>query len=552
MSLKTVKRISTQTIALGFFAATTLSFQNCSKVNFANSADSISNLAFNGKVLDAVNVTVKKNQSVTFTAGTLNGSHVGAMSFNKSSASLTFDSGNGKFQILDAAAGKFVYTPNESYVGPDIVAVYAIDPYGNNIPGQINISVGNNLNSIQPALAIRGMSCVTCHSQVSSNIITDYGFGNSWYFDNSSYDSFYLDRANSGSGLGGLATLAMLNNSKIIVPAAPVPAAALSGFNFTSVVTTLSQFVQARFAQGSNNSSTQVVEVAELKISIPTTTRIQQIFENPSANQVYIPDTQKSPSLSGLIYNSANNVFIITNLICDGDLYLNAPAVFADATVQSINGCRIYSTSNVFITSPVISAAYNGSLNYNTQILSTISIWLGTGRLIQNSQFCETLGGKATGWYASNYPKCVNNSGSTSADPNCDTLTERTHHLLIRNTFSRAYPDHDSLTSLLGNPVTGSATGLILNDRARIEAALGKPLYDASCGPTGRNVDANRLMLVAPYVNNRFSGDFSGSTIAESALMSLGTFIYKFDPVFAKVSILSMLDDGELISGQGF
>ena len=544
MNSKTVKHI----IAFGVFTVITVSFQNCSKVDFANSADNIGNLAFDGKYLDAVNITVKKNQSISFTAGTMNGSHVGTLSFGKTAGVLTLDSGNGKYQILDAAAGKMTYTPNESFVGPDNVAMYATDPYGNNIAGQINMSVGNNLNSIQPALAVRGMSCVTCHSQVSSNIITDYGFGNSWYFDNSTSDSFYLDRANSDSGL---ATLALLNASKLIVPAAPVPAAALSKFNFTTVVNSLADFVKARFSQGKINLSTQVVEVPELKISIPTATRIRQIFENPTANQVYIPDTQKSPALSGLNYISNENVFVISSLVCDGDLYLSAPAVFADATVQSVNGCRIYSTSNVFMTSPIISAAYNNSTNYNTQVLSAESIWLGTGRIIENSNFCETSNGSAVGWYASTYPVCVNSASSNSTNSNCDTLTMRTMQILTRNTYSRAYPDHASLTALLGNPVSQTANGTVLNDRAHIEAALGKPLYDASCGPTGRKVDANRLMLVAPYVNNRFSGDFSGSTIAESALMSLGTFTYKFDPVFTKVSILSMLDDGELISGQG-
>ena len=84
-----------------------------------------------------------------------------------------------------------------------------------------------------------------------------------------------------------------------------------------------------------------------------------------------------------------------------------------------------------------------------------------------------------------------------------------------------------------------------------MEASLGHALYDSSCSSGGRDQAISRLMLVAPYVNNRYTGDFSGSTIAEAALMSLGTFTFQFDPVFSQVSIFSLLNDDELLSGEG-
>ncbi len=544
--LKNLK-LSKITVIIGFILSVT-SFQNCSKIDFAPAADNIATLAYSNRVLDAVNLTTKKNQAISFNAGTVGGVHVGTLSLSKTTASLSLDSGHGHFEILDSN-GNMKYTPHESYVGSDVAPMYVIDPYGNNIAGQINITVGNNLNTIQPALAVRGMSCITCHSQVSSNIITDYGFGNSWYFDSSSNDSFYLDRANSNNGL---ATLSMLQDSKIIVPAAPVPQSSLGSFNFTSAVNSLADFIKARFSQGAINSSEQVIEVPELKISIPTASRIREIFGNPSAVQVYLPDTQSSPALSGLNYDAVNRVFVINHLVCDGDLYLGAPTVFSNATVESISGCRIYSTSNIFITSPIQSIAHNGSQNYNTQILSAQSIWMGAGRLINDEEFCEVdSGGGATGWYASTYPECASHADQNDTNSHCDTLTMRMYQMLLRNTYSRAYPDQTSLTGLLGNPVSSSANGVIMQDRAAIEASLGRPLYDAACGVSGRNRNVSRLMLVAPYVNNRYTGDYSGSTIAESALMSLGTFVYHFDPVFTKVSILSLLENGELISGQG-
>ncbi len=544
------QRLKTLLIFLVSSITLSISFQNCSKVDFTPASNNIATLAYSGKFLDAVNVSTKKNQSVTFVAGKLAGAYVGALSFAPSSVLLNLKSANGNFQILDPTAGTVTYTPNESYMGPDIAPMYAVDPYGNSISGQINVMVGNNLNTIQPALAVRGMSCVTCHSKVSSNIIVDYGFGNTWFFDASSNDSFYLDRA---GGDQGVATLSLLNNSKIIVPAAPVPASALSRFNFTTAVSSLSDFIKARFAQGNINSSAQVVEVPSLKINIPTKARILAAFNNPSSNQVYIPDNQASPALSGITYDSVNQVFKISNLVCDGDLYLGLPVVFADATVHSDVGCRIYSTGNIFITTPIVSVPYTtGGTTYNTQILSTQSIWLGTGRLIKNNAFCETSGGSPTGWYYSNNRACGDNPSANVDTTNCDTLTMRNYQMLIRNTFSRAYPDEASLTALMGNPVSHNPNGQVLIERGQVEASLGASLYDAACSAGGRATDVNRLMLVAPYVNNRFTGEFSGSTIAESALMALGDFTYVFDPVFAKVSILPMLANGELLSGDGF
>jgi len=516
-----------------------LCFQNCEKVAFNPSETDLSSLSIQGSTLSSVTVTTKKNQPVTFAAGTVQGSIQGTtLSFGAKPGVSTFTSLTGTYKILDATTFSILYTPNQAFVGSDTANVYATDVYGNSIPGQVTVIVGNSLNVIQPALVVRGISCITCHSNVSSTIVTDYGYGNSWYFDTVSSDSFYFDRLGLNNGLD---TLNLLNNSKIIVPTATVPAAIQSQFN----VTTLSQFVQARFLQGSTNLASQVSEVTSLKINLPTTARIQAIFSNPAANQAYLPDTQLSPALSGLTYDSTNKIFVIKNLICDGDLYLGATVFFNNATVQSLNGCRIYSTGNIFIDTPIVSAAYNGSTNYNTQLMSSQSIWMGAGR-INNGSFCEKASGQPTGWYAATADTGVDcTAAANQANPACDTLSFRLASMLARNTYATAYATPTALSAMLGT------TGTVAKARASVEANLGHVLFDAACTTGGRNTNISRLMLVAPYVNNRYSGDFSGSTIAEAALMSLGTFTYQFDPVFTKVSIFSLLDEGELVSGEG-
>ena len=496
--------------------------------------------------MDSVTAHTKKNQPVTFTAGTVNGQIVGLLSFSSTPGDTSHTTANGRFQILDPATFSIEYTPDQNFVGADSLTVYATDSYGDSVSAQVSVIVGNTLNTIQPALVVRGMSCITCHSSVSSNIVTDYGFGNSWYFDTVSPDSFYFDRDQAGNGLS---TLSLLQNSEIIVPTANVPAAIQSQFN----VTTLAEFVQARFAQGSTNLSSQVREIQSLTINVPTASRIQQLFGNPTANFVYLPDTSASPALSGLNFDNTNHVFMIKNLVCDGDLYLGATVMFNNATVQSVNGCRIYATGSIFIDTPIQSKAYNGSTNYNTQLLSAISIWMGTGKIIQNGAFCETSNGSPIGWYASSgSTEGVDCTSAANVDqPACDTLTQRAYQTLARNTYTRAYATPSDLKALLSTPLDPASPGTVLQARANVEASLGHSLVDAACEPGGRANSISRLMLVAPYVQNRYSGTFSGSTVAEAALMSLGTFTYQFDPVFTKVSIFSLLDSGELLSGQG-
>lgn len=409
-------------------------------------------------------------------------------------------------------------------------------------PSEENFS-SVTIRTIQPSLAARGISCVTCHSAISSNVVTDYGMGSPWYFDTASSDSFYFDRVGTPmTDPEGLATIRLLNNSKLIVPKGSVPQAIQSKFN----VTTLAQFIQTRFMQVSPvlNQSSQVVEVASLKINLPTASRIEQVFGNPSGTQAYKPTSSSSPALSGLTYDSANNLYVINNLVCDGDLFLGSTVFFNNAKIQSVSGCRIYTTGNVFMDVPVISAAYNGSTDYNTQVLSSQGIWLGVGRL-NNGSYCERdANNNPSGWYiAGAGVDCT--TAAHAGDRACDTGYFRQASMLSRNTWATAYSTTSAIQTYF------QQGGTVDQERARVEAHLGHPLYDAACTASKRATAISRLMLVAPYVNNRFNGDFSGSVVSEAPLMSLGSFIYQFDPIFAKVSVFTLLDEGELLSGQG-
>lgn len=539
---------------IGFLLASSsvfvlLAFQNCSQVGF-DAGSALAGAMNTGGTMTSVTASTKKGKPVTFSAGTINGSFLGNLSFAQNTGQLQLSTANGTFKVLDPTNFLIEYTPNDDFVGTDEITVYATSGPSVYIPGHVKVIVGNILNLLQPALAVRGMSCITCHSSVASNVITDYGYGSSWYFDTASSDSFYADRLNDPTTheANGLATLSLLNSSKIFVPAnAPSPAAIQSLYPGDN---TLAKFIAARFTEGGITPASAVSEVASLKINLPTAARIRAVFNNPAGVSSYIKDTQNSPDLSGLVYDSVHNAFQVSNLVCDGDLYLSAPVIFDSATVQSVNGCRIYSTASIFIQGPLISSGYQGSANYNTQLLSSESIWLGGGKMSSGGAFCDTdASNHAIGWYTSG--NGVDCSSSTYLnDARCDSLLNRAYQMQIRNTYSNNYSTAAAMSQVFNVQVFGaSGDGTVAVEKKQVEASLGHSLLDASCGSQKRNIAFSRLLLAAPYVNSRYYGDFSGAIISDAALMSLGTFKFSFDPIFKTVSTFSLLDQNELISG---
>ncbi|MGE0529102.1 MAG: hypothetical protein AB7G93_21350 [Bdellovibrionales bacterium] len=532
--------------AIGLAAIFTTSFQSCSGVGFNEKSKGFK---FDQNTLNAfmdpATATTKKNKPVTFPGGKINGSYQGTLSLAPTPGVSFLKSANGTFKIVDAVNFTIEYMPDESFVGTDETTAYATDAYGNAIPGTVKVVVGNTLNLLEPALAVRGLACIACHANISSNVIADYGFGDPWYFDTTSADSFYAERLGATEGL---ATIRLHASAKFFVPPGSVPDKIKADFSVNS----LYEFVKARFIQGGKSSSTQVQEIKALSINVPSESRIREVFHNPTGVQKYIPDTQNSPALSGLSYDSTNKVFKITNLTCDGDLFLGATVVFSNAKVKSVNGCRIYATGSIFVIGNLTSSPYegSGSTTYNTQLLSSRSIWMGVGKLYKDGRFCERdSGGSPVGWYYKDLgggSDCRN--AANAGKPRCDSFNMRASGILNRNTFSNGYPTANDLKGLFNQSAFQGSDGTIAKERRSVEAALGSSLYDASCEPQARAISFSRLLVAAPYINSRYNGDFSGAIVSDAALMSLGTFKFEFAPVFKSVSIFSLLDSNELIS----
>lgn len=388
-----------------------------------------------------------------------------------------------------------------------------------------SLSEESALRRITPALAVRGVGCMSCHSQVSSNLVTDLGYGgdgngNDYFFNspNSWATSFYGDiGASSAPSSGIFTTIDMAAEAKLIVPKANVPSAAVKASGYE----TLADYIRYRMKHSEFASSAQVeiVEVSQVKIGTSTESRLKEAFEiNSGESSKFFKDSNISPALSGLSYDSEKKLFVMDGTVnCDGDLFVDGTLFMNGVVVESIRGCRLYVTGTVFINEGLQSQGYKSiSDEHNIQIVSSRAIILGSGKIHKHGQVCET-----SGWYKDNF----RNSDVSSLDYRLERVEE-------------------------ANAVTRNFGSTELKKLIAEESKKLPVTYDASCESVGRGVDLKRVLFNAPWVLSRYNGNVEGSIIAEIALMALGDFQFKFDQVFQTVPVLPLLEESEILAIQ--
>lgn len=504
-----------------FMGVLMVAFTNCgSQFSFSPTSDTLELTSLGGATNNEKVVSTKKNSAVDFDFDVMKVKEGWTLSFDQENDQLRMLSDYGVYEVKAKGKINLRFTPKENFIGQEIVKIYLKDKYGNKVTGTINMTIGSVLSHMEPALAIRGIGCVSCHAQVASNFVTDFGYkgdskSNDYYFNasNTWKKGFYGDHgADTNSNSGAISTLRMFNGANMIVPKAFVPSEVISATNKK----TLADFINYRL-ENSDSERTEVREVASLTISAPSADRFRQVFKaHQGQNFKYIKENQYSPDLVGLTVQTDKQLFSITGtMICDGDLFLDGTLYINKGTIKSITGCRLYVTGSVFIVGGLTSQAANESSElHNVQISSSRAITMGAGKIRKNSQLCEK-----DGWYKDNY-----------ANSDISSLDIRLNHFVKYNAQTRDYAP-DKLKSL------------ILEEVNKLP-----PLYDATCESNGRNVSFSRVLFNAPWVMSRYYGNVQGSIVAEAALMALGNFKFAFDPVFKQVSILPMLDENEILN----
>ena len=351
---------------------------------------------------------------------------------------------------------------------------------------------GGLISTFKPALVIRASGCIMCHAKVESNMITDFGYGNNYFFGQNTpglppfSGNVYGDHAENWQ------TAKIWG--QIIVPSAPAP----------FLNSTLANYLRSKVtAPDASTAAPVVVEKSLVYIGAPTAARFLEkagVFPNshPQWKQVSagagITGIELAPG-NQYVQNSSGSEFV-----CSGDVVVNSVLFLNKLQIRTTDvGCRLYVTGSVFIQGPI---TYLGNAaNRNLQISSARAIILGLG-------------------------------------PNATTQPTNTIQDRLVNFWTRAsYHTRD----------TSQSTQEKL-DRIYLDSTYISDLLDSSAQlPLRRNVSFERLLLNAPNVQSRYQGAFTGVIIAEQAIAALNQFAFKFDPVFERVSVLPLVPQSDFL-----
>lgn len=378
--------------------------------------------------------------------------------------------------------------------GPD-------DSPGGNDGGNINgggedDDDGGFISVFKPALAVRATGCIMCHGRVEANMITDFGFGNSYFFGRNVSGLSEFSGSIYGDHAENWATGKVWG--KIFVPNAPVT---LPGRSETNLRDYLQAVVPAPDA---STLPPEVKAQGTVFIGTPTATRILAVAGSISGLWKFISSVQSNfDSLEvapggNYIRNRPNQIFQ-----CEGDLIVNGVLFLNDLQLSTGNtGCRIYATKTVFVQGAI---TYLGTAPYrNLQIMSSRAVLMGLG------------------------PGPIDVFGNIVSQ---NSVEWRLQSMWTAPGFATREPG-----------TTAQKLNLIVQ-----ESHLVTELVDADSQPSGRGVAFERLLINTPNYESRYQGEFKGTIIAELALASLNNFAFKFDDVFSHVKVFPLVQESELL-----
>lgn len=480
----------------------------------------------------------------------------------------------GTITITNPTTWSLSFQPQFGYRGQFSFWLFAFKNGTMQSQAQITITVGNSFNLLKPALAVRGSGCVMCHAEIHSNIVTDFGYNDPFYFGNLVPSGFkWNDGTPYGDhdalltypgnivGDGAWARLKIKNGSvtnhglKVFVPqGASIPTGAGSPAALTGA-STLKGYLQHRLNNAWYNSTKflTIEEKSQIYIGAPTESRLLTAFNwqpsDAAKGWKFFPEDHTAWPLSGLNVGStpAPNNFYFNNglLICEGDLLIKGTLLLENATIRTRTGCRIHVTEDIYISGPI---QFNTSTphNYdkrNIQLVAARAILMGLGSLWKNGQHCEQSQGDSGYWgYYDNQSQWT--QGMTPAQV-ADYQASIANSARFRLKYFWGVPAYYR---------RGVANPLLDNlDIWNRYQTLRPNALDAACEPGVRNVAFQRILLNAPYIHSRYAGGIWGSVIGEFVLMPLGLssnqsrFRFEFDPVFNHVSVLPLLQDQDFL-----
>ncbi len=494
-------------------------------------------------VARAINLTTAFNTALTFTIGA-NG-EISDVDDALTALNVTIPSpSNASGQIVSLGSRQFRFTPSSGFRGTASFSYTVSDVAGATATASLSIAVGSSVSMIRPALAVRGTGCIVCHASIHSNVVTDFAYGDSYFFGQADpaypqpfNGSIYGDHGGSVTGSGGSSWSTGYIQGSVYVPKnAFLPA------SLTQVPMSLAQYLTLNVGKyqviSPGAPKPAIIEQNSVYIGAPSVQTIQDAVVQKSGSQVpvgsyrYFKDATSSlnavqglvsgvnanGSLAGYLRNSASSEFL-----CEGDLVVNQTLFLENLRIRTNdNGCRIYALKSVFIQGAI--TFLGSSTNRNLQISSSSAILMGLGRA--QSQFYMY------------HP----NTGITEFAT--DSLKYR-----ILDSFTR-YSFHTRDTSRSTTQKLEDIydeSGLISNSSTKLWDAAAPGGVVAANDIEVKSIAFERLLLNAPNVQSRYLGNFKGVVISEFALFGLGAFKFEFDPVFSQVPVLPLIQEKDYL-----
>lgn len=413
------------------------------------------------------------------------------------------------------------------------------------------------VRDFKPALATSNSDCILCHGKIEGNIITTQHNSKlqgtwstldiypshegqednrNWYRAHVSIDMSPEEQTSlSKAGSGVSATyLTSLIKGSVYVPKIALPAneqgvvsASLQFLKSKSVlkdsapevVTSVAEYLDALLngrsdyyrsilakniytgeANDFKDVVTSVQEVESVKVAAFTADEVKSLLG--SETQKYFPISggviSRLQDLGGVFRNIEGQTFE-----CDGDLVFAGPVVLKNLKIKSARGCRIYSTSTIFLEAPQGASEREGvefldGSYSNLQLISSKAVLFGLGSCSAKMDY------------------------SPSAE-----LGSVGRRFIGRNSLVET----DKSIPVIADFLALRDKGVVLRDGGDCKSLL----------EPSRKVHFKHILVSAPEFHNRYNGDYSGVVIAPYIVGAIGDFKYSYDEVFESVGIIPLL-----------
>lgn len=350
------------------------------------------------------------------------------------------------------------------------------------------------MHNLKPTLAVRGVACLMCHADIRSNLVTDFGLGNTWYFggEGNTLDTTQTPFSNIANAWQSAYNI----NGSVIIPKAPIIRSIQNALGPAYVSAPLVS-VQTLMSTPYENQWVKIHPgapwVAPDAVNKPMDYRIIPPAGQPKLIEKSLivirgPDESEITSLSaghpfadrgGYFANDPSQV-----LDCKRrDIVVKGTLLLRNLQLNAAEGCRIYVSGSIFIEGGI---SYTGpGENQNLQLTSANGIFMGFSRATLETRVINDARGAQLGWSAKTYRE-------------------------------RAL-------------------------QAVSEAGRIGDLKDAAGSNPRGSYNYTGLLLNAPMIHSRYLGEINGAVIAEIALFAVGQLHFQFDPVLTKVDLLPLL-----------